>query len=91
MRSWLTDIGCPEPWEMAPQFAEHGVTVADLDKLRTLLSADETCVCLQFFARYLRAHRSVETLAHSDVYKRQVLDCVGLKAGDSKRVHDALG
>ena len=81
MRSWLTDIGCPEPWEMAPQFAEHGVTVADLDKLRTLLSADETCVCLQFFARYLRAHRSVETLAHSTARIFDLIDAIKAYSG----------
>ena len=66
---------------MAPQFAEHGVTVADLDKLRTLLSADETCVCLQFFARYLRAHRSVETLAHSTARIFDLIDAIKAYSG----------
>ncbi len=81
IRAWLTDIGCPEPWEMAPQFAEHGVTVVDLDQLRTLLSADETCVCLQFFARYLRAHRSVETLAHSTARIFDLIDAIKAYSG----------
>jgi hypothetical protein len=46
--------------------AEQGVTLADLDELRAILGAtDETCVSLQFFARYLRSSRSVETLVNS--------------------------
>ncbi len=81
LRSWLADIGCPEPWEMAPQFAEHGVTVVDLDQLRTLLSTDETCVCLLFIARYLRSHRSVETLAHSTARIFDLIDAIKAYSG----------
>ena len=50
---------------MAPQLAEQGITIADLDELRTLLGDNEVCVSLQFFARYLRSTRSVETLLNS--------------------------
>ena len=35
--------------------AEQGVTVADLDELRTVLGPTEICISLQFFARYLRS------------------------------------
>jgi signal transduction histidine kinase len=45
--------------------AEQQVTVADLDELRTILGANETCVSLQFFAHYLRSSRSVQTLLSS--------------------------
>ncbi len=66
IRTWLGGINCPIPWEVAPQLAEQGVTTADLDKLRAVLEGEsETCITLQYFARYLRASRSVQTLAHS--------------------------
>jgi len=41
------------------------VSVDDLNDLRKLLGANEVCVALQFFARYLRSTRSVETLINS--------------------------
>jgi signal transduction histidine kinase len=65
IRTWLGTLGCGEPWEVAPQLAEQGVTVADLDDLRATLGPNETCVSLQFFARYLRSSRALETLVHS--------------------------
>ena len=45
--------------------AEQAVTVADLDELLTFLGPAEICVLLQYFARYLRSTRSVETLVNS--------------------------
>jgi signal transduction histidine kinase len=81
VRTWLADIGCPEPWEMAPQFAEHGVTITDLDQLRSILDANETCVSLQFFARYLRAYRSVETLTHSTARIFDLIDAIKAYSG----------
>jgi signal transduction histidine kinase len=65
IRTWLGALGCDQAWEVAPQLAEQQVTVADLDELRTILGANETCVSLQFFARYLRSSRSVQTLLSS--------------------------
>jgi signal transduction histidine kinase len=65
LRRWLGALGCDQPWEIAPQLAEQGVAVADLDNLRAVLGPAETCVSLQFFARYLRSSRSVETLVAS--------------------------
>ena len=65
LRAWLNALGCEESWEVAPQLAEQGVTTADLDELRTILGPDETCISLQFFARYLRSSRSVDTLVNS--------------------------
>jgi len=65
IRDWLAALQCPQPWEVAPQLAEQGVTVIDLERLRGFLGANEACVSLQFFARYLRSTRSVETLVNS--------------------------
>jgi signal transduction histidine kinase len=65
IRAWLGVLGCAEPWEMAPQFAEQGVTITELDELAALLGPGETCVSLEYFARYLRSSRSVETLVNS--------------------------
>jgi signal transduction histidine kinase len=65
VRRWLASIDCEDPWEVAAQLAEQGVSVADLEQLRTLLHDNEICVTLGFFARYLRTARSVETLVNS--------------------------
>ncbi|MFP5235762.1 MAG: sensor histidine kinase [Acidobacteriota bacterium] len=65
LRKWLIALPCDNPWDVAPELAEHGVTVADLDSLNRLLEEKGTCVTLQYFARYLRATRSVETLITS--------------------------
>jgi signal transduction histidine kinase len=65
IRKWLAEAGCTETWEIAPQLVEQGITVDDLEELRSLLSDNEICVALGFFVRYLRTSRSVETLVHS--------------------------
>jgi signal transduction histidine kinase len=65
IRGWLVALGCDAPWEIAPQLAEQGVTAPDLDELHTVLGTEAVCVSLQFFARYLRSTRSVDTLVSS--------------------------
>jgi signal transduction histidine kinase len=65
IRNWLVSQDCSEPWETAPQLAEQSVTTHDLDQLRQIIGAKETCITLQYFARYLRTLRSVETLVNS--------------------------
>jgi signal transduction histidine kinase len=65
LRKWLIALPCDNPWDVAPELAEHGVTLADLDALNRILEEKGTCVTLQYFARYLRATRSVETLITS--------------------------
>jgi signal transduction histidine kinase len=65
LRKWLSDLPCEESWEVAAQLNEQGVSVDDLNDLRKLLGANEVCIALQFFARYLRSTRSVETLINS--------------------------
>ncbi|UWZ82297.1 sensor histidine kinase [Occallatibacter riparius] len=65
LRKWLNALPCEDAWDLAPNLAEHGVTIAELDKLHTILEANGTCVTLQYFARYLRSTRSVETLIAS--------------------------
>jgi signal transduction histidine kinase len=77
IRSWLDGIHCSTTWEVAPQLAEHGVNTSDLDKLRVILVGEnETCVSLQFFARYLRASNSVQTMAHSTARIFDLIDAV---------------
>jgi signal transduction histidine kinase len=77
IRTWLNTIQCPTPWEVAPQLAEQGVTTADLDRLREILAGDSAaCISLQFFARFLRASRSVQTLAHSTARIFDLIDAV---------------
>jgi signal transduction histidine kinase len=65
VRFWLNAIACPDSWEIAAQFAEEAITAADLEELRTFLGPTEICVLVQYFARYLRSTRSVETLVNS--------------------------
>ncbi|MDR3740632.1 MAG: ATP-binding protein [Terracidiphilus sp.] len=65
VRQWLIELGCEESWQVAAQLNEQGVTVEDLNALRTTLDPHAASVALQFFARYLRSTRSVETLQNS--------------------------
>jgi signal transduction histidine kinase len=65
LRAWLIALPCDTAWDVAAQLAEQGATVADLDHLRAFLGPEETCVALQYFARYLRSTRAVDTLIHS--------------------------
>ena len=81
LRAWLGELGCPDPWEIAPQLAEQHVSVADLERLRTILSANEASVSLQFFGRYLRSSRSVETLANSTARIFALIDAVKTYSG----------
>ncbi len=65
MRKWLDALPCQDSWEIAAQLAEQGASVADLDALTSILGSSEICIALQYFARYLRSSRSVETLLNS--------------------------
>jgi signal transduction histidine kinase len=65
LRNWLTALPCDNAWDVAPDLAERGLTVDDLEDLHRILQANGTCVTLQYFARYLRSTRSVETLISS--------------------------
>jgi signal transduction histidine kinase len=65
IRNWLTAIDCSDPWDVAPPLAENSVTVDELDELRTILDSHQTIVSLQYFTRFLRASRSIETLLNS--------------------------
>jgi signal transduction histidine kinase len=65
LRNWLTALPCDRSWEIAPQLAEQGVAVSDLDALRQILEPKEACLALQFFTRYLRSTQAVETLLNS--------------------------
>jgi signal transduction histidine kinase len=65
LRNWLTALPCDNAWDVAPDLAERGLSVEDLEDLHRILQANGTCVTLQYFARYLRSTRSVETLISS--------------------------
>ncbi len=65
LRTWLLALPCDTAWDVAAQLSEQGATLQDLTDLRTILGAEETCVALQYFARYLRSTRSVDTLINS--------------------------
>ena len=65
LREWLIALPCDTAWEVAPPLADHGVTVKDLQDLHKDLSAEATCVTLQYFVRYLRARLSVDTLVNA--------------------------
>jgi signal transduction histidine kinase len=76
IRAWLGSLGCEAVWEVAPQLAEQGVTVSDLEALHAILDDSEICVSLQFFARYLRSSRSVQTLATSTARIFALIDAI---------------
>jgi signal transduction histidine kinase len=65
LRNWLNAVPCDLVWEMAPDLAERGLTVRDLESLDRILESKATCVTLQYFARYLRLTGAVETLISS--------------------------
>jgi signal transduction histidine kinase len=65
LRAWLNAHGCSDDWEIASQLAEQRVSVSDLNELCLILGDNEIAVSLQFFTRYLRSSRSVETLLNS--------------------------
>jgi signal transduction histidine kinase len=76
IRGWLTQKGFTEVWEIAPELAEQGVTVADLDELGTVIGTNEIGISLQFFARYLRSSRAAETLVNSTARIFDLIDAV---------------
>jgi signal transduction histidine kinase len=76
IRAWLGELRCSDAWEMASQLAEQGVTTADLNELRGVLTADGTCICLQFFTRYLRSLRAAETIVNSTARIFELIDAV---------------
>ncbi|HUA92658.1 MAG TPA: ATP-binding protein, partial [Terracidiphilus sp.] len=76
LRAWLTEIGCDDIWEVAPQLAEQSITAADLDELRAFLNPREICISMQFFARYLRSTRAAETLVNSTARIFDLIDAV---------------
>jgi len=76
IRAWLTQKGFAEVWEIAPELAEQGITVADLEELGAIIGRDEIGITLQFFARYLRSSRAAETLVNSTARIFDLIDAV---------------
>ena len=50
------------------------MTTADLDEMRGFVDAEEICVSLQYFARYLRSSRAAETIVNSTA---RIFDLIG--------------
>ncbi len=65
LRKWLAELPCEESWQVAAQLNEQGVTVDDLKELAAVVDKHAAAVALQFFTRFLRSSRSVETLQNS--------------------------
>jgi signal transduction histidine kinase len=65
LRTWLIALPCDNAWDVAAQLTEQGATVTDLDKLRVMVDAEAASILLQYFTRFLRTTRSVNTLIHS--------------------------
>ncbi len=65
LRKWLNELPCEDAWEIAAQLSDQFVTVNDLDELRQVLEPREIGIALQYFARYLRSTRSVDTLLNA--------------------------
>jgi signal transduction histidine kinase len=76
VRAWLIAIGCPDSWEVAAQLAEQRVTTADLEEMRRFMDDNAICVSLEYFARYLRAARSAETIVDSTAHIFNLIDAV---------------
>jgi signal transduction histidine kinase len=76
LRAWLGGLGCENIAEIAPLLAEQSVTAADLDEIHALLGASETCILMQFFARYLRSSRAAEALVDATARIFDLIDAI---------------
>ncbi len=65
LHRWLSELPCENAWEVASQIAEQNVGVDDLEKLKADIGPAAAAVALEYFARFLRTTRSVDTLLHS--------------------------
>ena len=66
LRNWLTALPCDAAWEVAPQLAEQWCHRRRSRRACAASSAPrKPAVTLQYFARYLRSTRSVDTLVNS--------------------------
>jgi signal transduction histidine kinase len=62
---WLRSKSIRNSWQIAPDLAEQGVTIAQLDQLSKLLDSNALGVVLSQFASWLRAGRIAEAMLHS--------------------------
>lgn len=76
LRQWLEALPCDNAWDIAPNLVENGITTADLDDLHGILEANGTCITLQYFARYLRSSRSVDTLISSTARIFEIISAI---------------
>jgi signal transduction histidine kinase len=65
LHRWLVALPCDSAWDVAAQMAEQNVSVDDLESLKADVGPHAAGVVLEYFARYLRTTRSIDTLLHS--------------------------
>jgi signal transduction histidine kinase len=65
LQAWLKNHGVREPWKIAPELAELGVTADQLNPLGEFLNADALSVVLGQFASSVRAERIAEAMLDS--------------------------
>jgi len=65
LSAWMREHSVGEPWRITPEFAEAGVTPAQLDPLTEFLDADAIAVVLTQFASSLRARNMAEAMVDS--------------------------
>ncbi len=65
LQTWLKAHGVDETWKIAPELAELGVTVAQLEPLGEFLDAGQLSVVLGQFASSVRAERIAEAMLDS--------------------------
>lgn len=65
LQTWLKQHSVEEPWKIAPELAELGVTAQQLDPLGNFLDANALSVVLGQFASSVRAERIAEAMLDS--------------------------
>ena len=76
IRAWLSAIGCPDAWEMRRATGRARRHRRRPRRAAQLLGETETCISLQFFARYLRSSRAAETIVNSTARIFDLIDAV---------------
>ena len=62
---WLRDHDIDQPWQVAPDFDEAGVTTADLDELSGLMQGASLGIVIGQFASSLRTERMAQAMLDS--------------------------
>jgi signal transduction histidine kinase len=62
---WLRAHQIEQPWQVAPDFDEAGITIADLEELHTLMSGASLGIVIGQFASSLRTERMAQAMLDS--------------------------